>query len=603
MMNFTKPITLIFMLTLLSATLVWGQIPPDQKVVFIEQDGIDNIGIIESTINADTLEGGVRANPNRVYMLKSNGVYFMQSPILFGGDDVPDTTSTLIIMGEEGGNKPIVLSQPADGQNQFSNQVHGSLTLRNLYWPGMNLAGGSASVFTLRRSNQRLICEGLIGENQHVGAYFQLRPVRESIDIYLKDSYFRDNSQLANSWNHSVFARGDNGEAIDTLWIENTTVTMSSMPFFGKQNPVNFFFFNHNTIVNGPKYPMWMEQIKEGYITNNLFINSNYEGECQSTWETQLPDGERNGIIIADTIRPDWWVIDPPPAMEDVKFLASNNLLYFSPFLTGYYNGERNDKYDVPASNRSWSLNVSDEDLPIPVSNIPVPLISDRTQGLLDAYPNFRADNNYDNDTDPQLVTKGIASQEVANEFIKFMRNNYGVAEEGETFDRLMMWFGDADPTTVPGNDTEDGGGMPDVSGMPEDFSYTSGLVSTIDGEPLGALSWWAGKIDEYDSAAALAEVVEYYNNLAVNTEDIAFGKDALIDLYPNPATEVLTIESDLEVSTVTFYNLVGQVVKQISINSAGRNTLPVADLANGLYVVQVEFLSGKSGSTKFIKK
>lgn len=602
MRTFTKLIFAAIALSIAFIPPLQAQVPPGQAEIFIEDDGIENIGIIEQTINGDTLDGGVRANPNRIYKLKKDGVYFMQSPILFGGDDVPDTTSTLIIVGEEGGNMPIVLSQPADGQPQFSNQIHGSLTMRNLYWPGMNLSGGSASVWTLRRSNQRLVAEKIITENQHVGAYFQLRPVRESINIYIKDCYFRDNSQLANSWNHSVFARGDNGEAIDTLWIENTTVTMSSMPFFGKENPVNFFFFNHNTLVNGPKYPFWMEQLKEAYITNNLFINSNYEGECQSTWETQLPDGEPNGLILADTINPSLWIIDPAPSMDEVKFLASNNLSYYSPFLSGYYNGEFNDEFDVPASNRPWSMAVNDEDLPIPVSNIPVPLLSQRAVNLIDTYPGFKADNNYDNDTDPQMVTKGMASQAVADEYIKFMRNNYGVANETETFDRFAMWFGDGDPTTVPGNDTEEGAGMPNVQGMPEDFSYSSDLVSTIDGEPLGSLSWWGDKIDNYDSAAALEEVVNYYQNPS-DVDDIANGENALIALYPNPATEALTIDSELEIDNITIFNAVGQFVKRVELNSFGRSTLQIGDLSNGLYIVQVEFVSGQTGSTRFIKK
>ena len=68
-----------------------------------------------------------------------------------------------------------------------------------------------------------------------------------------------------------------------------------------------------------------------------------------------------------------------------------------------------------------------------------------------------------------------MASQEVANEFINHMRINYGVTEGvTETRNKALMYFGDANPGTVPGIGVEDGTGFAKISDLIEDFSYTA---------------------------------------------------------------------------------------------------------------------------------
>ncbi|MDX1701298.1 MAG: hypothetical protein R3250_11815, partial [Melioribacteraceae bacterium] len=281
-----KTLTHVITILLVSAGLAFAQVPADQDTIEIPS-GIANIGLIEATINGDADENGNRINPRRVYKLLA-GDHYIQSPILFGGADIDDTTSTLIIVGESG-SMPMVLTSPLDDGDNFRHIVHGSLTLKNLYWPCTSLNEKSSGLFNLNRANQRLEVENFVTENSFRGDVFGLRGVTQEVDIFLKNVYFRDLSQLQNSWNFVMFARG-NGLQVDTMWIENTTVVNGGMPVFGKDCPTNFFFFNHNTIVNTTKYPIWFDRNRETYITNNIFINANYEGECRSTWETQLSD-------------------------------------------------------------------------------------------------------------------------------------------------------------------------------------------------------------------------------------------------------------------------------------------------------------------------
>lgn len=501
-------VTVILVIKLtISTSFIFSQtlpIPVDQDVVIIDES---EPGKLETIINGDIDGNGKRVNPNRIYMLKSGKIYVQIGPITFGGDT--DSTALLTIIGEEGGARPMVVMNPGAGGGAFKNIINGSLTLKNLYWGATNLNGESATLFDVRKNQQRIIAEGLVVENMFGGSLFSCDKVHDELDVYIKNCYFRDFSQLANSWNHFVLRRGDNGQPIDTLWIENTTVTHSGMPFFGKLNSVNFMYFNHNSIINTAKYPIWFERYKEAYITNNLFINANFEGECKSTWETQIgEDFIPSGLINLDTIESRWF--SPEITPDDVIFYAADNLAYTSQYLDNYWAGDYNSIADYPISNRAWT--VPPDELPSRVFG-PVPLFNERILNLANTYDNIILERNHI-DVDPQMVTKGIANQNVGNQFAYFARNNYYVAEPGEMWDKSLMYFGDADPSTIPGNGAEDGYSITDMADFPEDFSYASDIRSGIDDKPIGALSWWSEEMNTWQSDSALKWLVNYYKNM-----------------------------------------------------------------------------------------
>ncbi len=604
-----KKINFLFMamlaILMLPNASVIAQVDPSVEVIIID-GGNENIGMLEFIINNDVDGDGNRLNPNRVYMLKKDQVYIQQASIQFN-----DTEATLRIVGEEGGNMPMVLMQPLEGVDQFTNSVSGDLSINNVYWPAMNLNQLGGTLFNLNGATARLELENFVTENAR-GDVFGLRDVLGYANVYIKNSYFRDLSQLSNSWNYVIFARGNNGEPFDTLWIENTTITNGGMPLFGKGTVTNFFYLNHNTFVNSTKYPIWMERFAEAYITNNLFINANWEGECEATWGTQIgEDFIPSGQIRFDTIEAEFWAgaPDPAPAQEDVKILASNNLNFFSPLLNPYYAGAYNDVGDKPISNRTWGV-VADEDIPTLVSNLPVKMFSDRELQLVADWPLIKEDHNYDLDTDPEMVTKGVRDASAAQQFAYFARNNYAVADAGEDWDRTQIWFGDGDALTIPGSGTENGGGFPDVTGLPEDFSYTNdALYSLIDGHPLGALSWWPANLAIWDSEAALADVMQYHvdgiatDKLNVGIFDNKSGSENAIGLYPNPVNDILNIVGKSELNNANLYDITGKLVMTIELNGVLSTELNVAELDKGIYLLQVMSVKGEISSQKFVKE
>ena len=63
--------------------------------------------------------------------------------------------------------------------------------------------------------------------------------------------------------------------------------------------------------------------------------------------------------------------------------------------------------------------------------------------------------------------------------------------------------------------------------------------------------------------------------------------------LYPNPANEYLTIDNEnIPIEEACFYNLMGQKVKQIPVNSM-QTTINIQDLPAGIYIVKINTEQG----------
>ena len=72
--------------------------------------------------------------------------------------------------------------------------------------------------------------------------------------------------------------------------------------------------------------------------------------------------------------------------------------------------------------------------------------------------------------------------------------------------------------------------------------------------------------------------------------------EDAVIHLYPNPATETLNIQAQDLIESVTITNLLGAVVQFETMNH-----FSVAQLPQGIYLVRVQTASG-TNNVRFMK-
>ncbi len=74
---------------------------------------------------------------------------------------------------------------------------------------------------------------------------------------------------------------------------------------------------------------------------------------------------------------------------------------------------------------------------------------------------------------------------------------------------------------------------------------------------------------------------------------------NTLISIFPNPATEMLTVQCP-EMRSISIINITGQRVRLLDFQATDQMVIGISDLKSGLYIIAVESASGRATS-KFI--
>ena len=93
------------------------------------------------------------------------------------------------------------------------------------------------------------------------------------------------------------------------------------------------------------------------------------------------------------------------------------------------------------------------------------------------------------------------------------------------------------------------------------------------------------------------ATAVYYEDCAALGLDDEVLEKS--ITLYPNPVTNILTIDSEIQLTKVEIFSLLGQKVKDINSHF---NSVNVSNLSKGVYIVKLQSENGFT-TKKLIKK
>ncbi len=99
-------------------------------------------------------------------------------------------------------------------------------------------------------------------------------------------------------------------------------------------------------------------------------------------------------------------------------------------------------------------------------------------------------------------------------------------------------------------------------------------------------------------------ELWKFFRQFSLDTSTSTFepgDAESAIRIFPNPASDRLTIQSDQAVHSVYLYDPVGRLVGRLT--EAGRNpVMPIGNLASGLYFVKVQLKNGAWMTKKLIK-
>ena len=575
-----------------------GILAAEEDVLIIE-GGPENGGSLENIINGDTTATGERNNPHRIYELKADEIYYQHGPI-----DVNNPDGVITIRGQQVGRKPVILKKVLNENKIGTNLVNSSLTIQNVQYHTMEPDSSLPwTAWEITGNNHKLRVEGCLFEHCN-GRLFNMNQVRSGAEIRIRDSYFRDLHMFSQWWGSRVV---ECKIPVDSLFFENNTISGGGLTVLGQECLFDYAVINHNTFINNHKYPFLNHFWKEVYFTNNLFVNANMVGEDMENVATggADPNAELRGIIGVDSIdlsiqiqgrylnEDSTALTEEVDGLDDIIYYAADNVVTYSSTLDDYYDGTVDGVWeDAPASYLTWG----GFEGPFRVLNVPGIWNNESTKARIAAHGNLRDENNHIY-TIP-LDSLGLATdplpQDAADVFIQWNRTQWAVPDVSAPTDYSAYYFGDYDPATIPGIETEASaaGGITRISDLMEDFSYALDLTSESDGLRIGALHWDDEAFDREVSLSAVKEA--YAKATGIKNRGIELPRFELTN-YPNPFSRETTISYSLAESghvQLEVFNIVGQSIRILvdEFQQAGKYNLIFhpAGLQDGLYFCRI---------------
>ncbi|MFZ4583413.1 MAG: fibronectin type III domain-containing protein, partial [Paludibacter sp.] len=146
-------------------------------------------------------------------------------------------------------------------------------------------------------------------------------------------------------------------------------------------------------------------------------------------------------------------------------------------------------------------------------------------------------------------------------------------------------------------------------------LGVTDGADKMKNGITLTANQWNSVDVTLSELNANLANVNQigfwnlngtfYFDNLYFYTDattGLSNTTDKLVRIYPNPATSTLSISAQSEINAIKITNLVGQTIKNVTVNALER-VIDLNEMSNGQYIISLSMKDGQIVNQKFIKK
>lgn len=581
-----------FIVTMIITTMVYAQVPATQDTIVIAS-GSDKAGLLEATINGDKDGSNVRIHPNRVYKLEP-GFHFVISNI-----NVNNDTGTIRIVGETGGKKPVIIPLTTNSKGPGQNKVNGSLELKNLHIQGRDDEGGKwkGHLFEVSGANRSLFVEDCLIEFPERG--FKLQGVTSGLTIEMRNNYFRDMFVMQAQYSGNVI--NAKGVPIESLIFENNTVSNAGMPMLMQNQMVTYALINHNTFINTSTTVFLNPYYYEAYITNNLFYNANTLG---TNADSSLADPDEQAIALVGIDELDinigsagiplyamnddqTSVIAPYNDVSQLKIYVADNIYFNEATLDKYNNGFYSAAFpNVAPESYLYSVNPGPH-----MVDVPVLFMGAREDALFDGNDNISRENNIF-DQDPGLGMQAI-SEAAAEQLAIWQRLRLEVPTETRTPDMTSYLFGDFNPLTIPGIESEDSDGILKFSNLIEDFSINTSFVSNIDGHTVGALHW-TSEIDSYNPVQGLEDIIAAYNS-TLSVDEVTTNLFEF-KTFPNPFNTNTSIAFNMPSSShvkISVYNILGAHLATLvdGVTDAGQQSVSwnAKDVKPGLYFCKLE--------------
>lgn len=510
---------------------------------------------LNNAIAGDTLANGQRADTLRVYVLKRNGIYFVNSPIR-------NTGYVLRIKAQDSlGMRPIIFAvkNTSTGSNPSQLiQVAGNVWLKNLIMTGILEADTSS--FSLMQG--ALISTNAAGFDIQIDSCIlsnsngnHVRTDNATRVVKITNCIFGNMGYLGRSNLGAGKAIDMRAVSCDTLLLVNNTFVNFQdriVRHFQSTAAINNFIFDHNTLVNGMSYHGTLVLGilgNKSTITNNLFIDAFALGN--DTDATRQAEFNESGELDPWGGRRMTWIFSVNNTTT--QWNVSNNYYSISTAGQNFYNTYQSQGVTGEGSPLTWHINGRISDSVNAFKKVSLTL------------------NNI-----PALMTNMMV-------WYRTPQSSGGAGKTKSTtnFNRLLhdydrktwQYWADTLNCAYPTSAT----------------AYTGGTG----GFPVGDLNWFPSRKQAW---LQWVSDVEGENNIPTEF--------TLEQNYPNPFNPSTTIAFYLDKAantTLTVYNALGQkVAVPVSENlSAGYHKINFngSHLASGIYFYRLE--SGNMNSVK----
>jgi len=555
-------------------------------------------GNINTVINSDTLAGGVRAHPDRVYKLRHGNVYQVTEPIRVNGSlhmCANDTTAGL---------RPPVLAPAILTDNSSPGvfiQLIGKgaqVTLQDLYLLNVRVDqnwGGWSEAIQVSADSVQMKLRGVVFDAWSSAG---IRVYAQWTKLDVQDCVFR-NHQHSSAWFGGQPFMTDAPNHLDTVkFINNTFFANNSYSWSIRGYDVHSVF-EHNTMVYGTVNPFLMRQGSHMFIKNNLFYAMHAMGgnpdHVINGWFLNYPDTASSSILrVRGTDSVSSWATQVwgtrftgPEAYVDsahgvtVPMVAPalrvydfrNNGYYWPTKLTNFYQAYNDtaatyDSIDVPTG-----VGGAEAKARVRRTLYKPTWISEYAQWTLDSLykPQGAAVNTTGNmEADPGFGNAGVLGH---------LDSLIAYVHKISTNKLDSTWHfkpsGALYPPTWP---------------LPEVLSYSNAAMQSAgtDGFALGDLNWFPTQ----KAAWLLTDVKQ----LDQQPQEYALAQN-----YPNPFNPTTTIQFSIaksELVRLVVYNMLGQKVRTIVNQEMAAGTFTASwdgrndagrQLASGAYFYRLE--------------
>lgn len=493
-----------------------------------------------------TVPGGEPLNLNRVYRLERGGVYLLNGAVR------NVKSSHLRIVAASGDEPAPILIPMTDegGKSKRAFRLYGDGTFKGLYVSGINTLGNQTekNMFRCDAEGLRIVIDDCFLDHD---AQSFVRLNAEEQKLYMTNTQARNSVNLASTGNGRII--DTRGNTTDSIFVQNCTFYhwISDLIRDGG-GIIKNLVVDHNTSYGGGGEIESFRAVNS-QITNNLFINIDFEGDVLSK------------INPADTVIADFVDIDSLGAPElaseaERTFKYLNNNFAMTPKLQAWFDTIDTVYAWVWLNQETEAFVDTGTDASVTFENIisEDPEFADAPpESLVTVFSQYRRDTNFSDENNPDFRAdrNGIAS-------ISGDPNSFGPAEDEYGFD------------------------------------YPSSKVSYTaagGGFPLGDLNWFPDKKAEWE-AAGKPTVDVRVDAYSVPTEF------QLSQNFPNPFNPTTSISYSLRKPsqvTLTIYTILGQKIHSLIDNElrpAGSYTIKWNGrddsgrlVASGVYLYSLE--------------